>query len=383
MSTIIQFFTINGATIVLAVAIALLITSIWTWSRYRLVSAFMSLVGAVLLSGVWYLGFAESRVDELRAQLRAEREQTAELREEVTLEQARKEAALEDLQSTMRVHADQLGRLYRRTERVAHQLEPGIRLNAASDVDWSDKAEATRESNNRRYSATRREIEKLEKKIEQLQTRYESALNRQRVAEVKVDDSADLKEEIKQLRRKLAYGLKTDDYEVEVLPDNEVVRGQKGRYYVIDLKNAESGLKFRFPGGQYTLARSDAAFRKALNKFVGDVAGKLESNVRYGFFVRGSADSVPFRGRLLDDYKYEEVKYLKSVGAGRYQLGSTTRPINASIRNQDLPFLRARFLKDVVATTYPVTEPVVLEGTITDRKNNEDRNVELILYVDW
>ena len=383
MSTIIQFFAVNGATIVFAVAVALLIAAIWTWSRHRLVTACLSLVGAVLLSGVWYLGFSEARVTDLAAQLRAERALTSELKDDVEVAKARTDDAVDDLNAALKVHANQLARLHVQAERLSSSLGSEARLEPVSDIDWSATAKVSRDSNAKRYTATRRRIESLDAQIDALNQRLVTAMSSVRnVAKIEPEPK-NLKPEIRALRKSLAYGLKTDDYEVEVLPDNEVVRGQTGKYYVIDLKDAQSGLKFRFPGGKYTLSRSDASFRKALNRFVGDVAGKLEKNVRYGFFVRGSADSVPFRGRQLEDYRYDEVDYLQAVGDGRYKLGTRTRAVRASIKNTDLPFLRARFLKDVVATTYPVTKPVILEGTITDRKNNEDRNVELILYVDW
>ncbi|MEL7544890.1 MAG: hypothetical protein AAGJ70_14090, partial [Pseudomonadota bacterium] len=335
-----------------------------------------AMAGALLLGGVWLYGFDDSRVAELRAMISTEQEQSRDLTENLKIAEARREDIADELKAALKVHSDQLARLHRRADEIAREFNvAGIEPTEGSDlppIDWSARAPVSIESNNRRYTAARQQIERLNAALERA-TAARAALAQQPTPGT--NRTRELRAEIKELRKSLAYGIKTENYDVEVLPDNELVNGQTGRYYVIDLKNAASGLKFRFPGGQYTLARSDASFRKALTAFVADVAGKLEGEVDYGFFVRGSADSVPFRGRQLDAYRYNEVEYLKSVGQGRYRLGAVVHAVDASIRNRDLPFLRARFLKDVVASTYPVTTPVILEGTITDRASNADRNV--------
>ncbi|MEL6422640.1 MAG: hypothetical protein AAFQ42_09385, partial [Pseudomonadota bacterium] len=381
----IEFFVLNGAVITLAVALSLVLATIVFWTRMRLVASALSLVGGVLLAGAWYYGSDSQRIAELEALLRKAETQNASLRDDARVADARAEDASEQLGAALRLHADQLARLHTRTDTLIDGLGDDLRpasrqADSRNRVDWSSDADVTRESNNQRYTAVRREIDTLGRALAEAQRRPARHVA---AAPESAAEPGTLSQELRDLRSTMTYGLETDDYEVEVLPDNEVIRGQRGKYYVVDLKDAAQGIKFRFPGGKYTLARSDAAFRKALNSFVGDIAKKLEGGVRFGFFVRGSADSVPFRGRQLDDYRYEEVRYLKSVGDGRYRLGAETRQIETAIRNPDLPFLRARFLKDVVAQTYPVSAPVVLEGYITDRADQEDRNVELILYVDW
>ncbi|MEO0619563.1 MAG: hypothetical protein AAFZ01_09805 [Pseudomonadota bacterium] len=383
MSSVIEFFALNGATITFAIAVALLFAMVLAWSRHRIVGALGALAGTVLLGGVWLYGFDDNRVAELRAVISAEQKQNADLRDDLDIAQARRDDLGDELRAALKVHSDQLARLHRRADEIGRRYGAAvIEPTAGSDtspIDWSARAPVSIENNNRRYTAARQQIERLNAALE----RATAARATPPAPGPDIEDARELRAEIKELRKSLAYGIKTENYDVDVLPDNELVNGQAGRYYVIDLKHAASGLKFRFPGGQYTLARSSAPFRKALTAFVADVAGKLEGEVDYGFFVRGSADSVPFRGRQVDEYRYNEVKYLKSVGQGRYRLGALVHPVRASIRNRDLPFLRARFLKDVVASTYPVSTPVILEGTITDRASNADRNVELILYVDW
>ncbi|MEL6299101.1 MAG: hypothetical protein AAFQ45_11075 [Pseudomonadota bacterium] len=189
--------------------------------------------------------------------------------------------------------------------------------------------------------------------------------------------------EVAKLRDRMAYGFETDHYGVQVYPDNELVGGKQGKYYVVDIKNAENGERFQFGGGKYTLSRSSKAFRNGLSVFMRDVVGKVEGNVDYVLFVRGSADSVPYRGRFEDGYEFRSVRFMRALGGGKYVSEFSEQTIGDRIRNRDLPFLRAEFLKSVVSEVYPVRAPIVLEGSVTDARNKQDRNAELILYVNW
>ena len=189
--------------------------------------------------------------------------------------------------------------------------------------------------------------------------------------------------QLAQLREDFDRGLSTDDYDVQVLPSDELISGQKGKYYLVDLKNADAGEKFFFPAGKYTLGRSNPAFARALSGFVNGVLDKLEGNTRYSIFVRGSADNVPFRGRMERDNKFEEVRYLREVSSDTFGPATGRHTFTRTIRNNDLPNLRAAFLQRVVSTAYPVKPPVVLEGEVTGKRDAEDRNVSLVLFVDW
>lgn len=192
-----------------------------------------------------------------------------------------------------------------------------------------------------------------------------------------------LAEELRDLKERMAYGYSTDDYNVEVFPDNEMIKGKKGSYYVIDLKDAEGGAKFGFAAGKYTLDRSDKKFRKALSVFMRDVAEKLEGNIDYQLMVRGSADAAAYRGLQNKDYQYREISYLPEVGEGRYLTTETVRQVEVKIVNEDLPFLRAKYLKELVGDVYPTSVANILEGQITSKVNKRDRNAELLLFVNW
>ncbi len=186
------------------------------------------------------------------------------------------------------------------------------------------------------------------------------------------------------LRDQLAATVKTDNYDVEPYPARELVGGRQGKYYMVDMKNASSGIRYFFDGGKYVLRTGHAEFRSSLNVFIADVLAKMEGNVRYDLFVRGNADSKPYEGRVDPAHEYKQVSYLLQNGTDRYasQTGQTILE-RGVVRNSDLPNLRAAFMRDLVASTYPVKTPIILEGAIAPKINDRDRNVELILFVDW
>jgi hypothetical protein len=185
------------------------------------------------------------------------------------------------------------------------------------------------------------------------------------------------------LKGQMAARMTTPNYDIEAYPDRELVRGRAGRYYVVDLKNAASGVRFFFDGGKYTLARSSQEFRAALNSFVAEILAKFEGKVDYALFVRGSADQKPYEGTFEAGAEYRRIPFVRALGGDKYGVEMSERRVDGRVRNADLPDLRAAFLQKIVAETYPTKPPTILEGAVTPKTDNRDRNVELIMYVDW
>ncbi len=185
------------------------------------------------------------------------------------------------------------------------------------------------------------------------------------------------------LRDKMGVEMRTENYDVSLYPDNEVLEGKKGRYYVIDLKEAKSGIRYYFQPGRYTIDKRIPEFRSSLNNFAKDVLEKMHGKVDYQLLVRGSADKAPFSGKLELGHEYKEISFMKSVGDDRYASGLVNAAVRESVANEDLPNLRAAFLQQIIANAYPLKAPVILEGSVTPRHAEGDRNVELLLYVNW
>ncbi len=256
----------------------------------------------------------------------------------------------------------QLDSVISRLRRRAIEATPSKR-----SVIW--RFDDTTASSEELYSATQKQIDELGRLIREKPT---------------PDQTSELEfGKILKLRDRLAYGVETSSYDVQVYPDNQLVTGRTGKYYVVDLKNAASGIKFRFDAGRYSLARSSRSFRESLGTFMREVVTKLEGNVTYNLYVRGSADAAAYRGIPEDGYAYSSVSYLKAVDQGRYSTETVVRNIGQTIRNADLPFLRAEFLRSIVSDVYPVKPPKVLEGMVTRGVDAADRNAELIMFVEW
>lgn len=256
--------------------------------------------------------------------------------------------------------------------RTSHQLDMLLERARQIHVDIGTPVRVDQIPLNRKLSDNDRRIELLDREIRRLSHRA-----------IRQTKDLGLSSELRELKGKLAYGLSTKDYEVDVYPDREVISGQKGSYYVIDLKDAQSGIKFGFQAGKYTLDRSDRQFRKALSKFMRDVVEKLDGRRDYKLMVRGSADAAAYIGRQNKDYFYRQIAYLPQVRDGRYVNNQSNRKLNARIENDDLPFLRAKYLKELVSDVFPAIEASILEGKVSPKINLKDRNAELILFIDW
>jgi hypothetical protein len=194
----------------------------------------------------------------------------------------------------------------------------------------------------------------------------------------------DATRDLLRLRDRLATPLKTDHYDVEPYPARELIGGRQGKYYAIDMKNADSGIRYFFEGGKYTLRTGTSEFRGSLNKFVADVLARMEGNVRHDLYVRGSADQKPYEGRMEPGSEYRQVSFLRAIGPDRYAAEKMDAQFERGVvRNTDLPNLRAAFMRDLVASTYPIKTPIILQGAVTPKTDERDRNVELILFVEW
>ncbi|MEO1694704.1 MAG: hypothetical protein AAFR55_05655 [Pseudomonadota bacterium] len=330
--------------------------------------------------GVWFLpqmrasdGAAlESELAAARSALVAARQQTVEARETAAAKLQLKEGLLaksnERLQAALSAERSRLRALYE----AAGEANP-VRSATHSDTAQIETASTGSQATS---AANQLQAERVEQRIAKLA----NILRAKR--DVEVRDPADFGK-VAKLRDRMNFGFETEHFEVEVYPDNEMVKGQQGKYYVIDIKNAETGTRFQFGGGKYTLARSSKAFRRGLRSFMREVVQTVEGNADYVLFVRGSADSIPYSGRHENGYDYREVRFMPSVEEGKYVNNFKTQEIGKRIRNRDLPFLRAEFLRQVVSEVYPLKPAIVLQGEVTRAANKEDRNAELILYVNW
>jgi len=184
------------------------------------------------------------------------------------------------------------------------------------------------------------------------------------------------------LRKALDSKMSTGTYRVEAMGEPELIDGRKGRYYLIELKNAKTGDRFTFDSGKYTFQSSRAAYKASFNAFAADVLKQLEGQAKFDLFVRGSADAQAYNGQLEPGFEYRKISYLPS-SRGKYLANLATTNVSQSVKNTDLPNLRGEYLRGYLGELFPTAKATLLEGYVTKKDNPAARNTELILYVGW
>ena len=315
------------------------------------------------------------RLSEVEKQLAGANERAKVEAEAARREQQRLDDAQDRLRRLTRQLADETAAREDVIRQTSHQLDLLLERARRTREEIGSPLRASEIPARRTITENARRVELLDREIKRL--------GRADVPRPVAERGDGLSPTLRQLKDKMAYGFSTDDYEVDVFPDRELIGGQQGSYYVIDLKDAKSGVKFGFKAGKYTLDRSDRKFRKALSAFMRDVVQKLDGKANYRLMVRGSADAAAYRGNQDSDYFYRQISYLPQVGEGRYTDSERRRSLDKRIGNEDLPFLRARYLKDLVADVFPAKPASILQGNVSAKINQSDRNAELMLFVDW
>ena len=181
-------------------------------------------------------------------------------------------------------------------------------------------------------------------------------------------------------------GLVSDFYELKILPTNSLVADKKGKYYVVYLKDAAQSARFKYPGGQYVIRDFKSRFRRSISAFVREVLAVIEGGAEYELYVRGSSSASPMttKRKLLPAHNYSKIEYLGKINDEEF--ASTPllgREISKAYDNDDLPYLRAAFLKDIVHRYYPLKEPKILQSNVAESADAGAQYAEMVLYVDW
>jgi hypothetical protein len=254
--------------------------------------------------------------------------------------------------------------------------------SAAKDAENAAQAQLKAEAE--RYAA-------LNADYERLRTDEAAAKANVRDIEAKLAEAKNVKPVIvrvpepKDLHKDMDASLFAEHYDVRPLPGNELISGKRGSYYVVNLRNAESGNRFIFPGGEFTLGADEAQLKQALSHFASEVVTKLQADHKtVEIFVRGRADKSPMNGRpAVGDPSYRRIKVLHLVGPDRYADAPTEKTTGTPVDNRDLPDLRAAYLGKLVNTAIPAANSVILDGAIADDANEYERTASIILWVPW
>ena len=341
-------------------------------SRARTPAAWLTLAGALLL-GVYSLTayFGLSADSTASDELNRVRAQLASSRSEGEVKQRRIEGF--DTEKA-KLQAETLALNDQHSRHLVAVLQSIQGVQGATSKDTGEPASTmpstiSSMNNTDKYNVIERELATLRRLLEL------TAKNRKATP----DETA----ELMKLKDRLNTAIQTPNYDVSVYPDPELIKGRRGKYYVIDVKDAEQGARYFFQGGKYTISTRQEQFRSSLNTFVKDVLEKMQGRVEYQLMVRGSADSKPWRGQFEPGHEYKNLRFLKAIGGDKYVNETSDLVLGTPLNNGDLPNLRAAFLQKVVGSVYPVKEPLILQGTVSSQVSDGDRNAELILFVNW
>ncbi len=190
--------------------------------------------------------------------------------------------------------------------------------------------------------------------------------------------------------KRILRGDKGEGWEASPYPNNELVKGKKGKYFDITINQIKDKQVILFKKGCYTISDDDAEYKKALNNFGKGVVSYFDDKSDYEIFVKGSADILgdnTFHDTIIPAYNYSKIEYFSGISdKGERSLFSTeisTQAIPYIFNNSHLPNLRGKFIQEEFFETYDrlYKKPIILEGSVTLKEAAEDRNVNLFLYI--
>lgn len=246
----------------------------------------------------------------------------------------------------------------------------------------------------------------IEPEIEELEKELEEAGKQQETIQQETEALEELSEEQEKLQEQLGddvnldpvqpeewaedFEVKRDYWEAIFHPDDEVVEGYKGRYFQVRLKDANKNVKLLFGPGEYFMERADFrdTYGSVIGVFVTEALNAMRKSDRDGIklFVQGSADITgqsTFKGNLSDKFMYDEVTVLPMKGdSDRFKAETTALTIpTKGFTNDDLPNLRGNFLREMISIYSRKLQPVLLEGSVTEKVDIEDRNAVIYLFI--
>ena len=105
----------------------------------------------------------------------------------------------------------------------------------------------------------------------------------------------------------------------------------------------------------------------------------------YHIFVQGFADKPTFPAKkLVAGYDTDFFQNIKLVGIRGTETYNDTFPVGDKYDNNELPDLRAAYVKSVLLEKRIPNERIsIVKGKVRKYSDPKQRNCSIILYVDW
>ncbi|AEE50686.1 hypothetical protein [Haliscomenobacter hydrossis] len=174
--------------------------------------------------------------------------------------------------------------------------------------------------------------------------------------------------------------------------DQELVKGKKGKCFIVNLKSAYDEEVILFKAGEYVINDS-ISFAISLDDFMANVYFDLkDKGVNCQLYVKGSADisgHTTFRKKIDERYGSKEgftkIEYLKALDK-EYNFFTNEvqiKSIGGKYSNSDLPLLRGKFIQYWMKQKFDGVTPIILEGGVEGKTPNPSlRNAYLYLFVE-
>jgi hypothetical protein len=241
-------------------------------------------------------------------------------------------------------------------ERLVGELSDERRKTAAATASATELEEKVRAAEDGKAEAERK-VALLEAKLRDVQATPASP----RPVDLQV------------IRRKLADG---DQPFYSTEEERELIAGRKGTWHVVRL--LQGGKDWSFADRQFVLSDS-REIKASMVHLRDDVLVPLSQDGKYWrLFVRGAADSRRVAGPVGRD-----LAYLPRLPDRTYASEPRNDRLNILAKNDDLPTLRADWLREIVRSVLGD----IVSGDIDILENPPEqehgRTAELVLFVEW
>lgn len=268
-------------------------------------------------------------------------------------------------------------------EAPAERPEPSAevgRLVAELKLESSKRAEIERAASDaeKRAAAATARVAELDNKIREAQLAREEAERRAASSEAKLRQipptpTPPKPPDLTAIRKMLTEGnvpFYTASEERSLLP------GKTGNWYVVSL--LQSGRPLSFADRQFVLT-DPSEIKAGVVRLRDEVLAPLsQAKKHWRMFVRGAADTRRVTGPVGRD-----LSYLPALPNGMYASDPRGKRISVPIQNEDLPTLRADWLRDILRAVLGSALAGDIDILENPPQQDHGKTAELVIFVEW
>jgi hypothetical protein len=201
----------------------------------------------------------------------------------------------------------------------------------------------------------------------------------------KINQVPDKAKQFEIVLRHFCNGDESMGYRVRPLPFPEWIKGKQGTYTEVGL--IVQGKPLLFDPTEYKVPFSQSSrFDQSVSAFVKEIVWPLKDlKFPSTIYVRGSADKPKFRPKIVDPKFAGSIRLVRALSPTQYSPvnDTITVAVGETYVNEQLPALRANFLRWILAGPSYSVESVMLDGTVEPKEGTELRNAVIVVYVEY